>query len=73
MHTEPRDSELRDSEQREGAPPHRASASASASAGTESHLALHVRLALSALVAGVTLWIRVAEIVPDRRGDVNRR
>ena len=30
-------------------------------------LALHERLALSALVAGVNVWIRVGEVIPDRR------
>ena len=30
-------------------------------------LALHERLALSALVAGVNLWIRVGEVIPDGR------
>jgi hypothetical protein len=34
---------------------------------TATHLALHERLAISALVAGVTLLIRVIEVVPDRR------
>ncbi|MDP9335534.1 MAG: hypothetical protein M3Q30_19820 [Actinomycetota bacterium] len=30
-------------------------------------LTLHERLVLSALVAGVTLWIRVVEVIPDGR------
>jgi hypothetical protein len=34
---------------------------------TATHLALHRRLAISALVAGVTLWIRVVEVIPGGR------
>lgn len=34
---------------------------------TPYELALHERLALSALVAGVNLWIRVGEVIPDGR------
>jgi len=34
---------------------------------TPYRLALHERLALSALVAGVNLWIRVGEVIPDGR------
>jgi hypothetical protein len=30
-------------------------------------LALYERLLISALVAGVTLWIRLVDVVPDRR------
>jgi len=36
-------------------------------AGARTHLTLHERLALSALLAGVTLWIRVVEFIPDSR------
>jgi hypothetical protein len=31
------------------------------------HLTLHERLAVSMLIAGVTLWIRVIEVIPDGR------
>src|SRR6476620_4366212 len=32
--------------------------------GTDAELALHERLLISALVAGVNLWIRIAEVTP---------
>jgi hypothetical protein len=38
---------------------------------TATPLALHERLALSALVAGVTLWIRVVEVIPYGRAPSN--
>ena len=33
----------------------------------DAQLALHERLIISALVAGVSLWIRVVEVIPDSR------
>jgi len=33
--------------------------------GADAQLALHERLLISALVAGVNLWIRIAEVTPD--------
>lgn len=33
----------------------------------DAQLAVHERLALSALVVVVSLWIRVAEVIPDIR------
>ena len=33
----------------------------------EPQLALHERLLISALVVGACLWIRVGEVIPDRR------
>jgi hypothetical protein len=33
----------------------------------DAQLALHDRLLISALVAGVNLWIRVVEVIPDSR------
>jgi hypothetical protein len=32
-----------------------------------SELALHQRLLISGLLVGVTVWIRVAEVLPERR------
>jgi hypothetical protein len=32
-----------------------------------SELALHERLLISGLIAAVTVWIRVAEVIPERR------
>ena len=32
-----------------------------------SHFAVRDRLVLSALIAAVTLWIRVVEVIPDSR------
>jgi len=40
-----------------GAPAHRA----------DSRSPVHERLAISALVTALTLWIRVVEIIPDNR------
>ena len=34
---------------------------------TEPYFTLHERLAISALIAGVSLWLRVVEVIPDRR------
>jgi hypothetical protein len=36
-------------------------------ANANSELALHERLLISGLLVGVTLWIRVAEVIPERR------
>jgi hypothetical protein len=36
-------------------------------ADARTQFTLHERLALSALLAGVTLWIRVVEVIPDGR------
>jgi hypothetical protein len=36
-----------------------------------SELALHERLVISGLLLGVNLWIRVAEVIPERRRRVN--
>jgi hypothetical protein len=36
-------------------------------ADARSQLTLHERLVISGLLVGVTLWIRVAEVMPDRR------
>jgi hypothetical protein len=33
----------------------------------ESHFAVRERLVLSALVAALSLWIRVVEVIPDSR------
>jgi hypothetical protein len=46
------DTDVRNAEQRDDA---------------SSHLAVHERLAFSALIAGVTLWIRAVEVIPDGR------
>jgi hypothetical protein len=36
-------------------------------ADANSELALHERLLIAALLVGVTLWIRVVEVIPERR------
>lgn len=36
-------------------------------AASRTQLTLHERFALSVLVAGVTLWIRVVEVIPEGR------
>jgi hypothetical protein len=36
-------------------------------ADARSQLTLHERLLVSALLVGVTLWIRVAEVFPEHR------
>ncbi|MDQ1477404.1 MAG: hypothetical protein QOE62_2633 [Actinomycetota bacterium] len=36
-------------------------------AGTESHLTLHQRLAISACIAGLCLWIRAVEVALGAR------
>ena len=36
-------------------------------AHADPQIALHERLVISVLVAGVNLWIRIGEIIPDRR------
>jgi hypothetical protein len=51
------DTDVSDIRQRADAPRHRA----------ESYLSVHERLAISALVTAVSLWIRVVEIIPDNR------
>ena len=33
----------------------------------ETQLALHERLVISAIVVGVSLWIRFVEVIPDSR------
>jgi hypothetical protein len=38
----------------------------------ESPLAVHERIALAALIAAVTLWIRVVEFLPDSRRRADR-
>jgi hypothetical protein len=53
------DIDLRDVDPRVDAPQRRVHAGP--------QIALHERLVISALVAGVNLWIRVGEIIPDRR------
>ena len=35
--------------------------------GADAQLALHERLLFSALIAGVDLWIRVVEVIPETR------
>jgi hypothetical protein len=35
--------------------------------GATAELALHQRLLISGLLVGVTLWIRVAEVIPELR------
>jgi len=53
------DTDLRDTERRVDAP--------ACGAGAEPHFAVRDRLVLSALVAAVSLWIRVVEVMPDSR------
>ncbi|MCU1428674.1 MAG: hypothetical protein JWL83_2674 [Actinomycetia bacterium] len=36
-------------------------------ADANSELTLHERLLIAGLLVGVTLWIRVAEVIPERR------
>jgi hypothetical protein len=51
------DTELRDTRQRADAPSHR----------SDSYFSARERLAISALVTAITLWIRVVEVLPDNR------
>jgi hypothetical protein len=53
------DTDLRDTERRADTPSHRA--------GADSNFAVRERLVLSALVAAVSLWIRVVEVMPNSR------
>ena len=53
------DTDLRDTERCFDTP--------SPGAGAESPFAVRERLVLSALVAAVSLWIRVVEVMPDSR------